>query len=129
MYFTDSRAKTIYVYDFDLENGAVANRQIFARIPEGENGEPDGCAVDSEGFIWSAIYGAGKIIRYDPLGRADQEIRLPVSNPTSCCFGGPALSTLYITSARGKSDEGAPDGGLFAVETDVTGLKIASFAG
>jgi sugar lactone lactonase YvrE len=39
------------------------------------------------------------VVRYDPTGKVEREIRLPVEYPTSCGFGGEALDELYITSA------------------------------
>ena len=35
----------------------------------------------------------------DKLGDIDRTVDLPVSQPTSCCFGGTRLDTLYVTSA------------------------------
>jgi sugar lactone lactonase YvrE len=98
MYFTDSPRRTIYAYDFDFPSGEIDNRRIFAKLPE-EEGEPDGLAVDSEGFVWSARWDGWKITRFDPEGSIEREIHLPVQRPTSCTFGGPGLDELYITTA------------------------------
>ena len=56
--------------------------------------------VDADGGVWVALFGAGRLRRYAPSGRVDQEIRLPVSLVTSAAFGGPDLADLYITTAR-----------------------------
>ena len=40
--------------------------------------------------------GAG---RYAPDGSVDRIVALPVQKPTSCMFGGPDLTTLYVTTA------------------------------
>ncbi|MCO5066672.1 MAG: SMP-30/gluconolactonase/LRE family protein [Rhizobiaceae bacterium] len=131
MYFTDTRTRTIHRYDFDLATGVAANRRTFARVDEEGAGRPDGCAMDAEGFLWSAMIGGGRIARFDPDGRLAQDIRLPIKNPTSCCFGGTTLSTLYVTSATETSMEGLTDepleGGLFAVETDVRGMPVGGY--
>jgi sugar lactone lactonase YvrE len=129
MYFTDTRAKTIYVYDFDVAEGAVEHRRVFARIADSEKGQPDGCAVDADGCLWSAIIGAGKISRFDPDGKLVEDIALPIPDPTSCCFGGPGFSTLYVTTARRDVEDRSKDGSLFAIETDVTGMRVPSFLG
>ncbi len=55
MYFTDSPRRVIYAYDFDPETGAIDRRRPFARLAD-EDGVPDGLAVDSQGFVWSAIW-------------------------------------------------------------------------
>ena len=99
-----------------------------------EHGIPDGLAVDSEGFIWSARWGGWKITRYDPTGKAEREIQLPVQYPTSCAFGGERLDELYITSAwtalseeQKKKQPGAGD--LFRIKTDLIGLVRSKFVG
>lgn len=133
MYFTDTMRKVIYAYDFDPSTGAIANRRDFIRTPD-EPGYPDGMTMDSEGFIWSARWGGWGVTRYDPAGNAVRSIRLPVSNVTSCMFGGPDLDELYITSAwSGLTEEQRRDqplaGDLFRVRPGVKGLRQNSYAG
>ncbi len=132
-YFTDSRPRRIYVYDFDLESGAIENRRVFAQLPEGV-GVPDGVAVDAEGFVWSAHWDGWCVTRYDPDGKVDRVINLPVPRPTSCAFGGPDLSTLYVTSARIRLSaqqlaEAPMSGSVFALQTGARGLPETPFAG
>src|SRR5439155_2767873 len=133
MYLTDSPLHMIYVYDFDAATGAITNRRPFIHTPD-EHGIPDGLTVDSEGFIWSARWGGWKITRYDPTGKAEREIQLPIQYPTSCTFGGERLNELYITSAwTALSEEQKKkqpySGDLFRVKTDIKGLEKAKFAG
>lgn len=132
-YFTDSGARRIYAYDFDIETGTLANRRTFVDVPEGA-GVPDGLAVDAEGFVWSAHWDGWCITRYDPQGRVDRVINLPVPRPTSCAFGGPDLTTLYVTSARIRLSvqqlaEAPLSGSVFAIQTGVKGLPEVPFAG
>ena len=75
----------------------------------------------------------GRVVRYDPNGRIDRVITLPVPNVTCCAFGGPTLSDLYITTARvGLSAEAlaaAPlSGSLFVVPNAAQGLADTPFA-
>lgn len=133
MYFTDSDVHTIFVYDFDAESGAISNRRPLI-VTSHEPGVPDGLIVDDEGFIWSARWGAGKVVRYDPKGRPVSEILLPVLHPTSCAFGGPRRDELFITSAWTALDaQQRPNyplaGDLFHVKTDVTGPARLKFLG
>lgn len=133
MYFTDSAARRIYVYDFDSANGAIANRRTFVQLPE-DAGLPDGLTVDAEGFVWSAHWDGWCVTRYDPDGKVDRVVALPVPRPTSCCFGGPDLSTLFVTSARIRLSarqlaEAPLSGGVFAVRTGVRGQLDVPFAG
>ncbi len=133
MYFSDSPARTIYAYDFDLAAGIVTNRRIFS-VFDDSPGNPDGCAVDSEGFVWSARVRAARVDRYDPDGNIERSIQLPVSRPTSLAFGGANMSTLFITtSTLSLTTEDLHKeplaGSLFSVETGIKGLKQNSFSG
>jgi L-arabinonolactonase len=133
LYFTDSPRKVIYAYDFDPATGEIGNRRRFISTPD-EAGVPDGLAVDSEGFIWSARWDGWKITRYDPDGRAEREMRMPVQRPTSCAFGGPELDELYITSASTGLETAARErqllaGGVFRLRAEVKGLPEPKFLG
>jgi sugar lactone lactonase YvrE len=98
MYFTDTVARTIYAYDYDLASGDVKNRKIFVCVPSSE-GLPDGLAVDADGFIWSAQWYGGCVVRYDPDGRVERRIRVPAKQTSSLAFGGPDLTDIFITTA------------------------------
>lgn len=98
LYFTDTRRHRSWAFDFDLDDGAVTNRRLFAdHSATGER--PDGACVDVDGCLWTAFFAGGRIVRYRPDGRIDRTIPLPVTNPTCPCFGGPDLKTLYVTTA------------------------------
>ncbi|NQS91387.1 MAG: SMP-30/gluconolactonase/LRE family protein [Chloroflexi bacterium] len=133
MYYTDSPLRVIYAYDFDPESGRIENRKEFIRVPIRE-GFPDGLTVDSEGFVWSAQWDGWQITRYDPDGKIERVIPLPVQRPTSCTFGGPDLNQLFITSAwTGLNEidrrEQPLAGDLFCVQTDVIGQQENYFNG
>src|SRR5690606_7213770 len=98
-YFADSGKREVYQYDFDVKVGQISNRRVFARIGETE-GMPDGLTVDAEGFIWVTYWDGWCVTRFDPAGKVERVINLPVPRPTSCTFGGPDLKTLFITTAR-----------------------------
>jgi len=132
-YFTDSGARVIHEYDFDVDSGAIENPRVFARVDESA-GVPDGLAVDADGFVWSAQWDGWSVVRYDPDGRVDRVVTLPVPRPTSCAFGGPTLQTLFVTSARirlsGTQLAEAPlSGSLFAVDAGVRGLPETMWGG
>ncbi|MBX9731411.1 MAG: SMP-30/gluconolactonase/LRE family protein [Sphingomonas sp.] len=98
MYFADSPARTIYAYPVDPADGTLGARRVFATTPEGAY--PDGATVDCEGCLWSAQWGASRVVRYRPDGTNDQILTLPVSQPTCVAFIGPDLRMLAITTAR-----------------------------
>ena len=133
MYHSDTKQKTIYAYEFDAAAGTVGERRRFAVVDARGDGGPDGGAVDSEGCYWSAIYGGGKLLRFDPDGRVEREVILPVRNPTMPAFGGPDLRTVYVTSARQiRARVGRwlrpREGGIFAFEAPVPGLPTSPAA-
>lgn len=132
-YFTDSGPKSIYVYDFDLESGSIENRRTFVQVPDNV-GVPDGLAVDAEGFVWSAHWDGWCVTRYDPDGKVDRVINLPVPRPTSCAFGGPDMTTLFITSARIRLSaqqlaEAPLSGSVFALQSGIRGVPETPYAG
>ncbi len=128
MYFGDTLANRMDVYDFDMASGTPSNPKLFCSV-EGRGGM-DGSAVDCDGFIWNARYGGSCIIRFNPEGNVDRIIDLPVTNPTSCVFGGPDMKTLYITSAADDTDGTRPlEGAVLAIETGIVGAPCQRFAG
>lgn len=131
MYFADTNRHTIWAWNYDPHSGAATNERVFADTGAGR---PDGSCVDADGCLWNAEYGGWRIVRYTPGGAIDRVIELPVANPTCCCFGGPRLDELYITSARQHlSVEGLATqplaGSVFAVRPGATGLPEGRFAG
>lgn len=132
MYFADTPSRRIDVFDYDIETGTPVNRRVFAEL-KNDAGYPDGSTIDADGCLWNAEWDGGRVVRYDPQGRIDRVISLPVPNVTCCAFGGPTLSDLYITTARvGLSAEAlaaAPlSGSLFVVPNAAQGLADTPFA-
>lgn len=127
-YFADTLANRIWAYDYDARTGAIANeRTLIENFPRGA---PDGSAIDSEGYLLNCRYGGGCIVRIAPDGVIDRVIEMPVSNITSCAFGGPDLKTLYVTTAgMGAPASERLAGGLFALPTDVAGIPERRFLG
>lgn len=127
MYFADTSDRYIYRYTYDSANGRLGDRNLFASLPVG-GGRPDGSTVDAQDHLWNAEWGGSRVTCYDPEGVIAARVTLPVSNITCCTFGGPDLTTLFITSARdGLSDEqlaAQPNAGsLFVCDLAAVGLK------
>jgi L-arabinonolactonase len=130
LYYCDSLTRMIRCCDYGEE---ISNRRDFADL-RGSGGEPDGSCVDAEGGLWNAQWGSGRVLRYHADGSVDRILPLPARQPTRPAFGGAALSTLYVTSARDGLDadalSGEPlSGALFAAQVDVRGLPEPRFAG
>lgn len=98
LYFTDSAARIIYRYDYDVRSGEARNRSILIRVPVDE-GIPDGLAVDAQGFLWSAQWYGGCLVRYDPDGVVERKINIPAKQSSSVAFGGPEFCDIFVTSA------------------------------
>ena len=97
LYVTDTVERKIFAYDYNPERGA-RRRRVFVSVP-GEEGIPDGLAVDAEGFVWSAQWYGGCVVRYDPDGQVERRIAIPAKQTSSLAFGGPDMTEVFVTSA------------------------------
>lgn len=138
LYFADSAARVIYAYAYDVTGGTVRNRREFVIVP-GSEGLPDGLAIDAEGFIWSAQWYGGSIVRYDPDGAVERRVEVPAKQTSSLAFGGPDMTDIFITSAArsepmpvmppGYDPEIGPFGGqLFRVNAGIKGQPLGRTA-
>lgn len=132
-YFADTMDGVIFVHDYDHASGKLSNKRRFASTGD-QPGQPDGSTIDEHGYLWNAQWDGWRIVRYAPDGSIDRVVELPVQKPTSCMFGGPDLSTLYITTAiwdlEGADLAKQPwAGSLLAVDVGVRGLPEPRFAG
>lgn len=130
MYFCDSLRKRIERCAY---GDTLGEAETFIDL-SGLEGEPDGAAVDADGALWSAQWGASRVVRYLADGREDRVVRVPTRQPTRPAFGGRDLDTLYITSAHDGMDAAARErdrlaGALFAFAAGVRGLPEPRFAG
>ena len=132
LYHAESTRGEVYAYALE-DSGAIADKRVFVRLDNGE-GAPDGMTTDRDGNLWLCHFGGARVTCFSPSGRRLERIELPVPNVTSCCFGGPNLDTLFITTARFlMSDEALAHhplaGSLFTAKPGVTGLEPPLFAG
>ena len=133
MYFSDSAGGRVWAFDFDMPNGTLEAARVWNQFAP-EDGCPDGMTTDALGRLWVAHWGGSRVSCFDAEGKIVAVIPLPVSQVTSCAFGGEDFRTLFITSAR---DGLSPAqiaceplaGGLFAVELATPGLPANRFAG
>jgi sugar lactone lactonase YvrE len=127
MFFVDSAAHALETFDWHPA-GTISRRRVLAEVPEGF---PDGLCVDEEDHVWVAVHGAGAVVRFAPTGERVATVRVPASQPTSCCFAGDGLDVLVITSAgeglgpRERHDTHA--GAVFAADVGVRGRRANVF--
>lgn len=123
MYYTDSPTHEIYLFDYDQGSGTITNQRVFVHIPEGE-AMPDGMTVDAEGYVWSAHWDGGCLVRYAPDGSEGRRIDFPAKKVSSAIFGGADYTDIYVTTAGGdnKAAEGSGAGGLFRLNLGIQGV-------
>ncbi len=123
LYYTDTGARTIYLFDYDQATGAISNRRVFLDTAA-EEGGPDGMTVDAEGCIWSARWDGSRLTRYAPDGTELLRVMFPAKKVSSVIFGGPDYTDMYITTAGGnnKAENGPGAGALFRLRAGVQGL-------
>ena len=107
---------------------------VSSSTSSGLPGRPDGACVDADSCYWIACVHGSAVIRVTPAGVVDRLITVLVPKPTMVAFGGPSLSTLFITTIGGggphADDPEKPEpGDLFAVETGYRGIPEPMFAG
>jgi sugar lactone lactonase YvrE len=135
MYYIDTPTRRVCAFDYNAETGKVKDRRTVVDFNPDQQGSPDGMAVDTEGKMWVAHWGGSRVTRWNPAtGRPLDAVILPVSQVTSCCFGGRNLDELYITTARTGLDREALlrqplAGGVFRVKTGLRGLPTNLFDG
>jgi sugar lactone lactonase YvrE len=122
LYATDTRAGIVFAHA--LENGVPGEPRPVIRFEEGW-GHPDGMAVDAQGHLWVCHWGGSRISRFAPDGTLERVVPVPTAQVTKCAFGGPDLTTLFITTAAvGRDPVIDPMAGhVFTVETGVPGLR------
>lgn len=126
VYFTDTSVGSIY-------SGTYTSRGEIKDVASFHHGAPhDGLSIDIDGCLWSAEYGRGRVTRLDPRGKELLSIELPVPNVTSVAFGGDAMSTLFVASARENLSErelaAHPlSGAIFAIDTATAGRAANVF--
>ena len=122
MYYTDSLARKIYIFDYDVNSGDITNQRVFVETPD-DGSIPDGMTVDAEGYVWGARWDGSSLYRYNPDGEQVVQIQFPAKKVSSVIFGGVDLTDMYVTTAGGgnKAEEGPGAGGLFRLNVGIQG--------
>jgi sugar lactone lactonase YvrE len=130
MWWVDSGDETVWTFRV-ADDGTLHDRGVFYQ--HSGDGVPDGICRDEEGQLWVAINGGGEVRRFDASGRQTAVVRVPDAHQvSSCCLGGPSLTTLFCTTTfeHLPPEKRDPNAGLVhAVEVDVPGRPMTPFAG
>lgn len=109
MYFNDSEDRKIWIFDFNLTTGSLSNRRLFLDLDQHPNmfsktEYPDGMFIDSDDYIWIAMYAGGRVVRIDPENRKIlNTIEIPAPQTTSLAFGGKELNEIFVTTGDNSS--------------------------
>jgi sugar lactone lactonase YvrE len=133
MYFIDSATQAVDVFDYDVTTGSCSDRRRLLTI-DPDDGIPDGMTVDADGNLWVACFAGGAVRCYAPSGKQVDEIGFPVSQVTSCAFGGSDWSDLFVTTARYRMSPGQLadeplSGATFVCRPGVVGVPASGFGG
>jgi len=134
MFYSDSVPRVVYAYDYDVTTGEMSNERTAVSLAKKPGDDPtvtgitDGISIDADDKLWVALFGAGKVVRFDPeTGKELLTVSFPTaSHTTSCCWGGPNLDELYVTCSRNPfgltvpAEQSADAGCVFRV----TGLGV-----
>lgn len=135
-FYIDTPTARVDAFSLDPQAPAVlGERRVAVAVDDREHGWLDGMCIDAEGMLWVAHWGGWRVNRFDPrTGRLLRTVKLPVSNVTSCAFGGERLDRLFITTARLGLDaaqlaQQPLAGALFCLDTGPIGLAATLYAG
>ncbi len=143
LYFVDSLTLSIDRFRFDGRCGTLSGRSRLVTFARGD-GAPNGLTVDRDGNLWAAATGAGEVRCLTPDGRIIRRVSIATPGATSCAFGGPDGSDLFITSLGRRmpevarsiglteammTNEGPSAGSLFVCRPGVRGRPATAFAG
>ena len=115
-----NRELRAYPINDDGSLGAYRTLHSFGRDSNAVHRGIDGMCLDADGNIvatagWE-LGGPGPMIYvFTPTGRVLETHPIACNRPTNVCFGGPGLTTLYVTST---------DGHFYRAETDRVGWAI-----
>ncbi|HEV8246615.1 MAG TPA: SMP-30/gluconolactonase/LRE family protein [Polyangiaceae bacterium] len=119
-YWTCSTRRTVFLYDYARDTGALSNERLFYQAAPGE-GTPDGLTIDTDGNIWSARWDGSVLLKFSPEAELLDSVRFPVAKVSSAAFGGPEFDTLYVTTAGGREGSETADGTLYRVPVAARG--------
>lgn len=113
LYFIDTPTKKVAKYQYKIKNGEIEFDSYV--IEFGGESSPDGMCIDKDGMLWIAEWGGACVSKWNPLtGNKIDELKLPCTNVTSCCFDN--KNNLYVTTAISEEDNSPISGGLYYIE-------------
>ena len=66
MHYIDSPTRRVAAYDYDVKHGELEGLRDVIDLSS-QPGLPDGITIDSEGNLWVALWGGGRVVRFNPF--------------------------------------------------------------
>jgi sugar lactone lactonase YvrE len=124
MYYADSGTFRVDAFDYDAARGEldIESRRTLLEFPE-EIGPPDGMALDVDGNLWIALVKGKRVSCFSPgSGKELARILVNASKVSACCFGGPEMKQLFISTGREEDDNPPGSGAIFVAEPGARGV-------
>lgn len=124
VYYADSGAFRVDAFDYDAARGAldVDSRRTILEFAADE-GPPDGMAIDAGGNLWIALVKGKRVSCFSPHGGEElARIGVDAAKVCACCFGGPEMAQLFISTGREGDDDPPGSGALFVAEPGARGV-------
>jgi sugar lactone lactonase YvrE len=124
MYYADSGTCRVDAFDYDTERGEldIDSRRTIVEFPE-EIGPPDGMALDVDGNLWIALVKGKRVSCFSPdNGRELARVVVNAAKVSACCFGGPEMKHLLISTGKEGHDDPLGSGAIFVAEPGVRGV-------
>jgi sugar lactone lactonase YvrE len=124
MYYADSGTFRVDAFDYDAERAEldIESRRTILEFPQ-ENGPADGMALDVEGNLWIALVKGKRVSCFSPdTGEELARITVNAAKVSACCFGGPEMNHLLISTGKEGNDDPPGSGAIFVAETAVRGV-------
>jgi sugar lactone lactonase YvrE len=119
-FFTDTDVGKVLRQGLDQDGWPSGEPTVFLDLGA-EGILPDGAVIDAKGRMWNAQWDIGQMACYDMDGQLVETVSYPAKNTTCPAFGGPELSTVFMTSAWGWR-KGPTDGMTYAIDMEAKGL-------
>lgn len=132
-YYIDTPTKKVSRFNFNTETSEFEGELEAIDVSQ-YSGAPDGMCVDAAGNLWVAFWGGGCVRSFSPSGELLAQVDVAATLVTNCAFGGPDLSTLYITCAIPSYEDFVKGeeplaGSLFKAEVGAKGRLQNNFLG
>ncbi|QPG76644.1 hypothetical protein FOA43_004036 [Brettanomyces nanus] len=132
MYWASSMEHIIYKFKMNNSTGLpdLASKQPFVNMADAFKnhsnksytlGEPDGFSMDTEGNIYSAVWGTNRVIKINSDGKVVEEFVFPAKRISCTTIGGSKMNTMYVTSGADHDSDASPDdqgSKIFRVQLD-----------